>query len=178
MVKICQKCGFENTDQTFYCIQCGNAPLNICPKCGFENIAQTFYCSRCGNQIRWLPRNPIEDIDEKSLGESEKARRRDELLGEFLEGLLLGTHGSENTFKKDTVDEKEWKMIVKSEQKGKAQRRSSGGTRQSVERNLRGGQPQNPFEPNPDAHPSAVFKRITIEEMTEVRKKRKRKPPE
>jgi hypothetical protein len=149
----------------------------ICQKCGFENIDQTFYCSRCGDQIRELPRRIVEDIDQETLEKAEKARARDDFLGGFFEELLFNSHGSEDALKKDTVNEKEWRRTVRSEKKEKAQRSSSGGARQSVERAPLGGQPQDPFKPNPDARPSAVFNKIAVEETT-LTMKRKRKSSE
>jgi len=148
--------------------------VNICQKCGFENIDQTFYCSRCGNQIRELPRRIVEDIDQETLVKAEKARARDDSLGKYFEKLLFNTYGSESTLKKDTVNEEEWRRTVRSEQKEKTQRRSSDETKQSVERDHWGGRSQDPFKPNPDARPSAVFNKIAGEETTlTIKKKRK-----
>jgi uncharacterized membrane protein YvbJ len=44
----CPSCGFENSEETRFCIKCGVPLKNRCPGCGSENPPQARFCGDCG----------------------------------------------------------------------------------------------------------------------------------
>ena len=56
-MKTCSKCGFQNADNTKFCVNCGNGldvavqPMNACPNCGFQNIRDAKFCVGCGFKL-------------------------------------------------------------------------------------------------------------------------------
>jgi len=96
--------------------------VKICQKCGFENIDQTFFCSHCGDQIGKLPEKPVEDISQESLKKSEKARARSDALITVAQWNFLGIWGILGKLlgsKRTTVSEKEAKKMLDQEKKKK-----------------------------------------------------------
>ena len=54
-VKICSKCGNENSPESMFCNACGNKlenEDNICPKCGNENPKESMFCNACGTNLK------------------------------------------------------------------------------------------------------------------------------
>jgi TOMM system kinase/cyclase fusion protein len=49
---ICTGCGFENSDEAKFCIECGIQLRNRCTNCGSENLPQAKFCSECGESIK------------------------------------------------------------------------------------------------------------------------------
>ncbi|HIF72679.1 MAG TPA: zinc-ribbon domain-containing protein [Dehalococcoidia bacterium] len=48
---LCQACKTENTDQTKFCMGCGDALQNLCPECGTELPPDAKFCFSCGAKI-------------------------------------------------------------------------------------------------------------------------------
>jgi membrane protease subunit (stomatin/prohibitin family) len=53
---LCPKCGFQNTQTTKFCGNCGTSIQVqsgiVCPKCSSQNTAGAKFCSNCGNSLQ------------------------------------------------------------------------------------------------------------------------------
>jgi ribosomal protein L40E len=51
----CPKCGFENSENSKFCINCASSLSNleqkICSKCGSQNLIQAKFCINCANKL-------------------------------------------------------------------------------------------------------------------------------
>ena len=60
-MKICKNCNLENSNESKFCVGCGNKLENeiiksfSCQKCGFENDKEVKFCTNCGMQLEVLP---------------------------------------------------------------------------------------------------------------------------
>jgi len=57
----CGKCGFENSEQMKFCVECGVRLEILCPKCNFSNSPQFKFCGKCGHNLA-QPSPPPLDI--------------------------------------------------------------------------------------------------------------------
>lgn len=51
----CTNCNFQNSENTKFCIECGNPLLIVCPSCGQEIRVSSKFCSNCGNKFVGQP---------------------------------------------------------------------------------------------------------------------------
>jgi hypothetical protein len=126
-----------------------------------------------------LPNRPFEDIDEKTLIDSEKKRQRSDEISDRFDGLMLGYLRlfvrSTDPLKKDTVSEGEWKR-VKHAEKGKIPiQRATPSKKKLYPRVSLKELQENPFKPDPENRLSSVFNTIDTEPIKSPRGKRKRK---
>lgn len=89
MVKKCQKCGQENSDDAQFCEECGqtlngnesnsdysskNKGLVVCQNCGTENAGDNSFCEKCGNRLVSV----IEVTDDAESSHEEKYTSKSE----------------------------------------------------------------------------------------------------
>jgi len=51
----CPKCGFENIDDSKFCLECGRKIETICPNCGKKLPSGAKFCNECGRNLRTPP---------------------------------------------------------------------------------------------------------------------------
>jgi class 3 adenylate cyclase/predicted ATPase len=57
----CPKCQYENTDDSKFCIECGNQMEFHCPNCGAITPAKGKFCKECGYKLRKPKEAPPKD---------------------------------------------------------------------------------------------------------------------
>jgi hypothetical protein len=89
----CPSCGFENSEEMHFCIECASPLKHDCPSCGFENPPQAKFCGKCATPLtqeqkgkrrtgqkgkRAKERQPIRTLDPRpqTLDSSEAERRQ------------------------------------------------------------------------------------------------------
>lgn len=56
---VCSGCGHNNSNEAFFCENCGTALAKACASCGAELSATARFCSRCGT--------PVEDEKQQTV---------------------------------------------------------------------------------------------------------------
>lgn len=51
----CPTCGFQNTEATLACGECGTTLSRLCAACGFENPLRSKFCGGCGTALGVVP---------------------------------------------------------------------------------------------------------------------------